>query len=197
MIIGRVMDMLADYRRSHEGRFQHQRDEWRLTVLSGILLTFCMLEFVDALRSTFFWGQELGSFAMFSGVAIVYFALKIGRGQIYFDWVAAGALYAGAGVALSRFEMLRDTPSLLVFCAVLIASGMVRAWIALTASPHEGAAWIYYSGWFGVLGGGSVFAGWALETPIPPLIVLAFDSLFQGISIAGYGLALRGAEKRL
>ena len=88
-------------RHARAARFRHPSDWLRLTLLAGLILTFAVFAIAEALASprrifTDFSGSE----TLFAGLAIILFIGKIGRPQIYFDWLLFGATHAGIGLSL-------------------------------------------------------------------------------------------------
>jgi uncharacterized membrane protein HdeD (DUF308 family) len=190
----RLRVWLAGHRQTHEHRFHRDHDWLRLSVLGSVLLAFSTLAFVDTLAMRPLLGDIPGGSAMFSGATIVLFIVKIARAEIYGDWILNGVLYVGVGVALSSDEAGGHASPSILFCLLLTASGVTRIWIGLTTDPRAAAMWLWSSGCVAVVGGIGAFAGWVLAAPITPQSVFAVDSLFQGISIAGFSASLRDAR---
>ena len=80
---------------------------------------------------------------------------------------------------------------LLYVCSLMLACGTIRIWIGLTASPDEGASWILCSGWVDVCTGIWIALLWLLAAQMTIAVIFAFDTLFQGIAIAGFGISLK------
>ena len=115
-------------------------------VLGGILTTFSALALADALAVQPGREHFSGGSAIFSGVIMILVVLKIARGDIYIDWLMNGIACILEGVALSSDENLTSISTLIFLSTFLVASGMARIWIGLTASPEDGATWILSSG---------------------------------------------------
>jgi uncharacterized membrane protein HdeD (DUF308 family) len=60
--------------------------------------------------------------------------------------------------------------------------------------PQAAASWMLSSGCTALVGALWIVGAQAFHTPITPSIILAFDALFQGVSIAGFGLSLKEAR---
>lgn len=186
-----VSDTFEHYRRMFRARFRREMDWLRLMVLGGILTTFSALALADALAVQ--PGQEhfSGGSAIFSGIIMILVVLKIARGDIYIDWLMNGIPCILAGVALSSDENLTSISTLIFLSTFLVASGIARIWIGLTASPEDGATWILSSGCVAILSAFWIFCAWFLAMPTTAALILAFDTLFQGIAMTGYGLSLK------
>jgi uncharacterized membrane protein HdeD (DUF308 family) len=194
MLTIRLRTWLAGYRQAHEHRFYRDHDWLRLSVLGCVLLTFSTLALADALATRPLLGDVPGGSAMLIGATIILFTLKIARAEMYGDWILNGVLYVGIGVALSVDEASGHASPSILFCLLLMVSGATRIWIGLTTGPQAVAMWLWPSGCVAVVGGIGAFAAWILAAPITPLSVFAADSLFQGISIAGFSASLRDAR---
>ena len=182
-------------RHARAARFRHPSDWLRLTLLAGLILTFAVFAIAEALASprrifTDFSGSE----TLFAGLAIILFIGKIGRPQIYFDWLLFGATHAGIGLSLLPPEDTASTFSPLAFSGFLIASGALRIWVGLTADPPAAGGWITSSGCVGLLSGAAVAIAQVWKFPLPALNVVALDLLLLGIAIAGFALTLRESK---
>src|SRR5258708_4802234 len=97
----------------------------------------------------------------------------------------------GAGLTLYADEPLDHILLLVLVCASLFASGSSRTWIGVTGEPQAAANWMLSSGCIALVGALRIVGGQAFHPPIKPSIILAFDALFQGVSIAGFGLSFK------
>jgi len=57
--------------------------------------------------------------------------------------------------------------------------------------PEEGASWLLCSGCVAVFGGFWIAFAWLFAMPMTIALIFAFDTLFQGIAIAGFGISLK------
>ena len=186
-------DLIERYRRMFRTRFHRESDWLRLVLLGGILITLSTLGVADGLQT--FPGYFSGVSAIFGGVAIVLIVPRIARGDIYVDWMVNAILCILAGAALSSDENLAHISTLIYICVLLLACGAIRIWIGLTASPEDGAIWILSSGCVAALGALWIVFAWLLVVPRTAALILAFDTLFQGIAISGFGLSLRDTRR--
>ncbi|WP_440640888.1 hypothetical protein ACSHT2_06670 [Bradyrhizobium sp. PUT101] len=178
-------------RRIFKDRFGNDRDWLRVVFLGVILITLSTVAIADALADEHPPGHFGGSSAIFGGIAVVLFVVKIARGALYWDWLLSAVLYFLAGLALSWDENLTSASSLFCVCSLMISCGAIRIWIGLTAFPEEGASWILCSGLVDVCTGLWIALLWLLSTQTTVALIFAFDTLFQGMAIAGYGLSLK------
>ena len=178
-------------RRLLESRFRSDYDWLRLVFLGAILIAISAVALADALAVQHLSGHFSGSSAIFGGMAITLFVTKIARGALYLDWLLNAVFYFLAGLALSWDEDLTRTLSLFYVCSLMFACAAARIWIGLTASPEEGASWLLCSGCVTVFGGFWIAFAWPFAMPMTIALIFAFDTLFQGIAIAGFGISLK------
>lgn len=203
LILARIPDLLriaqdswrAWCRRLRAPRFQRPLDWLRLLLLAGILLILAAFAVAEALGPPgVLFSEFSGSEPLFAGVAIVLFIAKIGRQQIYGDWLLCGAVYAGVGVSLLSKGSSSEAWSLVAFCLCLITSGAARIWVGLCADPPAAGAWLVASGGIGMLGSLAAAVAKVWELPLSPLSVAATDLLLLAIAVAGFGLTLRDSK---
>lgn len=179
------------YRRLAKGRFGCGSDWLRLVFLGGILVTLSTVALADALTVEHHPGHFGGSSAIFGGAAVALIVTKIARGALHWDWLLSAVLYSLAGLVLSEDGNFTRALSLFCVCSLMLACGAIRIWTGLTASPEEGASWILCSGWVDIFAGLSIAFVWFVATPTTIALILAFDTLFQGIAIVGFGISLK------
>ena len=100
----------------------------------------------------------------------------------------------GAGLTLYADEPLDHILSLVLVCAFSIRVRIVPDLDSVTGEPQAAASWILSSGCIALVGALWIVGAQAFHMPTTPSIILAFDALFQGISIAGFGLSLKEAR---
>ncbi len=189
-----MKDTFAPYRRRFEHRFGHGNDWRRLAILGVLVISFSALALADAWAPTPIPDHFGGGSAIFSGIAVLLLIQKISRTRIYVDWMLNAIFYIGAGLTLYAVEALDHILPLVLVCAFLFASGLSRIWIGVTGEPQAAASWMLSSGCIALLSVLWIAGDQAFHMPTTPSIILAFDALFQGISIAGFGLSLKDAR---
>lgn len=180
-------EMLELHRQGYKTRFRHEADGPRLVALGIVLLALSIITLADLLSATGIPGRFGGSSAIFGGVALALRIISIGRPEIYLDWILNALLCVGAGFTLYIDENVTAASSLVLICSCLVASGAMRIWVGLTAEPQMGAVWILSSGCIGVLAGMWISGSWILGTSTSPALIVAFDSMFQALSIVAFG----------
>lgn len=179
------------YRHLTKDRFSSGSAWLRLVCLGAILVALSTFAIADALAVEHFPGHFAGSSAIFGGMAVALVVTKIAKGALYWDWLLSSVLYSVVGLVLSGDESFTRVLSLFCVCSLLFACGAIRIWIGLTASPEEGGSWILCSGWIDVFAGFSIALVWILATTTTIALILAFDTLFQGLALAGFGASLK------
>ncbi|HLL26492.1 MAG TPA: HdeD family acid-resistance protein [Xanthobacteraceae bacterium] len=103
---------------------------------------------------------------------------------------AIGALYVVAGFLLWWNPIAGAISLTLVLAAVLVASGLVRLWLAYE-HWHEMGGLLTLSGIIAILAGLVIFSGWPATGLWVLGLCLAIDVLFQGFAWLMFGFALR------
>ncbi|TIV13376.1 MAG: HdeD family acid-resistance protein, partial [Mesorhizobium sp.] len=73
----------------------------------------------------------------------------------------------------------------------LIASGLLRSWVAFSHRPEQGWGWLLAAGIITILLGLMIAMGWPVNSLWVLGIFLAIDLVFQGWSFIAIGLALK------
>lgn len=186
----RMKNTFALYRNSYGARFDHRSDWLRLVSLGIFIITFGTLALANNLVPERIPGHFGGGTAIFSGAILFVLIQKISRTRIYLDWTLNGVSFMAVGCVLYANEALDHSYSLVLFCTFLLASGLSRIWIGYTTEP-QAASWILSSGSIALLAVLWIVGAQVLQISTSPSNVLAFDILFQGVSIVGFGLSLK------
>jgi len=101
-----------------------------------------------------------------------------------------GALYVFAGAVLWANPIAAAVSLTLLLAIMLVASGLVRLWLAYRHWPVMGGL-LTLSGVVAILAGLVIFFGWPATGLWVLGLVLAIDVLFQGFAWLMFGFALR------
>jgi uncharacterized membrane protein HdeD (DUF308 family) len=104
--------------------------------------------------------------------------------------VVLGLLYVLAGIVLWANPIAAAISLTLVIAAMLVASGLVRLWLAYK-HWHAMGGLLTLSGIIAILAGLVIFAGWPSSGLWVLGLCLAIDVLFQGFAWLMFGFALR------
>jgi len=181
--------IVGTFRRSHADRFQGAQDWLRFVILGGLLLTFSSLALASVISRDPLFDDLPGGPAIFGGTIVMIMIIKISSGRLYVDWLLSGALYVGVGFSQHLAET-RGAAWPLLFCVLMAASGLSRIWIGMTTQGVAGY-WPRYSGYVALLAAFAAVAAYLFGMPIRLGSLCAVDLLFQGLAMAGYGIALR------
>jgi len=168
------------------------RERWGWFVaLGAIMAVLGLVAAAYVMDATVVSVLLVGVFMLAAGVAQLVHAWRVkGWGGFGF-WTASGLFYALAG-ALVWYDPVAGAAALtLLLGAVLIASGCLRLYIWLNHRSQRGWRWLLLSAAITLLAGLLVVVGWPGNSLWLLGIVLAFDLLFQGLTLVMLGLALR------
>lgn len=195
----RVPDLLSSLhaavearRRRMAERFHGPSDWLRLVVLGSLLITLALPALVGSIPNLKVEGYSPGMASMFGGLLLAIIIVRIGRPAIYFDWIAVGLLYVGIGVLLSANPWLSPVRAFVLFCLLFTASALLRTWIGVTLDAR-GSDWLTANGLTALF-----CVAWAIGCRVmaasrpSPDVIVAVDLMLTGLSIAGFGLSLRG-----
>ncbi len=104
--------------------------------------------------------------------------------------IALGVLYVLAGFVLWGNPIAGAASLTLLLAAMLVASGLVRLWLAYKFW-HKMGGLLTFSGIIAILAGLVIFAGWPASGIWVLGLCLAIDVLFQGFAWLMFGFALR------
>lgn len=104
--------------------------------------------------------------------------------------IALGVLYMLAGFVLWGNPVAGAASLTLLLAAMLVASGLVRLWLAYKFW-HTMGGLLILSGLIAILAGLVIFAGWPKSGIWVLGLCLAIDVLFQGFAWLMFGFALR------
>ncbi len=188
---------ISNRRRAISNRFRQPSDWIRLVALGILLIDLAALSLLNTLSGWGVNGYRPGMGAVFGGLLTGIITIRVARPALYMDWIATGILQIGLGFILSGEPQLAAMPAFALFCILFAALGTVRLWIGATLEPGKGAA--------SLMAGGltSLFCvAWAVIDRFAAIgvasdVIVATDLLLTGISIVGFGLALRHPPSKM
>ncbi len=190
-------ESLTDLNKTYGAVFGELEKNWGWLMAFGILsillgtiglgMTFMLTE----LSLVFF-----GALLVVGGVFQILDAIKC-RGWKSILWhVLIALLYIGAGIVTMLHPVLVGMSLTLVIAYVLIAIGIVRAFMAFQIKPAAGWYWPLISGLVSVLLGGMILAQWPQSGLWIIGLFIAIELLFNGWSYLFIALAARAAAKQ-
>lgn len=159
--------------------------------LAVVMIALGLLAAVHLLAATVASVVFLGALMLIGGVAQLAQAWRVKGWQSFLLWTLSGLAYAVAGAIAIYNPVVGAAVLTLVFGAFLLASGALRLWIWSQNRAQQGWQWLSFSGFITLLAGVLIAAGWPGNSLWVLGLLLAFDLLFQGVSLLMLGLALR------
>jgi len=135
----------------------------------------------------------VGVMMIIAGVAEVFNAFQIKTWGKFLVWALLGVLYIIAGFFAFENPLLAAAVLTLVLGASLVASGLVRIFLAFSMKRESPWIWVALSGVITLLLGGIILAHWPVSSVYTLGIFLGIDLIFAGTSWIGLGFGLRKA----
>lgn len=163
--------------------------------LGVVLIVLGGVAAVHVLAATVASVMFIGVLMVIGGVGQLVHAWRVKGWKSFLLWTLAGLAYAVAGFIAITNPVVGAAVLTLLFGATLIAAGALRLWIWSQNRGQSGWQWLLLSGFVTLLAGVLIAAGWPGNSLWILGLLLAFDLLFQGISVLMVGLAL-SAQRR-
>jgi len=169
-----------------------QHSAWlRLVALGVLLIDLAILTFVNILFEKKLVGYSPGTGSIFGGLLIAIIITRLSRPGFAVDWVAIGVLNVALGILLVQDPLLTSMMTLLVFCLLFMAGGVLKLWIGATLGPGKGSASITAGGLTGLLCFGCFLVDRFVTNGIGPEVFAAIDLTLSGFAFVGLGVASR------
>ncbi|AZO06728.1 HdeD family acid-resistance protein [Mesorhizobium sp. M2A.F.Ca.ET.037.01.1.1] len=168
------------------------RDKWGWFVALGVLLLiFGGIAFGNLFIATVASVYVVGWLMLMAGIIEIIHAFGVKTWGRFFYWLLSGLLYAVAGFFAFDNPLLASAVLTLLLAIALIASGLLRSWVAFSHRPEQGWGWLLAAGIITILLGLMIAMGWPVNSLWVLGIFLAIDLVFQGWSFIAIGLALK------
>ena len=168
------------------------RAKWGWVLALGIVYVIAgVIALGNELFSTFVSVAILGAVMFVSGIFEIFSAFQMKTWGSFFLWIALGALYAVAGIFVWINPLLAAGAFTLLIGIALIASGLVRIFLAFRLPDTAPRFWICLSGAITVLLGAIILAHWPVSSLYVLGLFLGIDLLFAGFGWIGMALKLR------
>jgi uncharacterized membrane protein HdeD (DUF308 family) len=135
----------------------------------------------------------VGIMMIIAGVAEVINAFQVKTWGKFILWMLLGALYIIAGFVAWDNPLLTAVWLTLILGAALVASGLVRIYLAFNMKAGSPWIWVVISGIITLLLGGIILIHWPMSAVYTLGIFLGIDLVFAGASWIGIGMAMRNA----
>ena len=174
------------------GALHSLRAKWGWILALGIVYIVAgIIALGNGLLSTVLSVAIIGAVMFISGVFEIISAFQMKTWSSFFLWIVLGALYALAGIFVWANPLLAAGALTLLIGIALIASGLVRIFLAFRLPDTAPRFWICLSGAITVLLGAIILSQWPVSSLYVLGLFLGIDLLFTGFGWVGMALKLR------
>jgi uncharacterized membrane protein HdeD (DUF308 family) len=170
------------------------RAKWGWIVALGVVyLVAGIIALGSVVSATVATVYVVGIMMIIAGVAEVINAFQIRTWGRFLFWLALGVLYVIAGFVAFDNPLLTAVWLTLILGAALVASGIMRIFLAFNMKAGSPWIWVVVSGVITLLLGLIILAHWPVSSLWTLGIFLGVDLVFAGASWIALGLGLRAA----
>jgi aquaporin Z len=170
------------------------RDKWGWMVAFGAVLALAgFVALGSVVWATVASVMVVGVAMVVSGIVEIVYAVAVRSWKKFFLWTLIGLLYVVGGVAVIENPMLAAGFLTLLLGAGLVASGLVRTFLAFQLPKDAPWGFVVFSGIITLLLGGIILAHWPVSSLWVLGTFLGVDLIFAGASWMGFGLSLKRA----
>jgi uncharacterized membrane protein HdeD (DUF308 family) len=170
------------------------RAKWGWIVALGIVYVIAgVIALGSVVPATVVSVFVVGIMMLIAGVAEVIHAFQIKTWGRFLFWLALGVLYVIAGFVAFENPLLTAVWLTLILGAALVASGVMRIFLAFNMQHGSPWIWVVVSGAITLLLGLIILAHWPVSSLYVLGIFLGVDLVFAGASWIGLGMGLRQA----
>jgi len=171
------------------------RRNWGWTIAFGALIMVAgVIALGSVLTATIASVLVVGIAMVTSGFIEIFYGVSMRSWSQFFLWVLLGALYVVGGVAVFANPMLAAGVLTLVLGSGLVASGLLRIFLAFKLPRDASSIMVGLSGVVTLLLGGIIVAQWPISSLWVIGTFLGVDLIFAGAAWIGVGLTARSAE---
>jgi len=134
----------------------------------------------------------VGAMMIIAGVAEVFSAFQIKSWGKFLLWVLLGVLYIIAGFVTFENPLLAAALLTLILGASLLASGVMRVFLAFSMKRETPWIWVLLSSVITLLLGLLILAHWPVSSLYILGLFLGIDLVMAGAAWVGLGFGLRG-----
>jgi uncharacterized membrane protein HdeD (DUF308 family) len=168
------------------------RAKWGWIVALGVVyLVVGVIALGSVMMATVASVLIVGVMMVIAGIAEVIHAFQIKTWGRFLFWLALGILYILAGFVAWDNPLLTAVWLTLILGAALVASGIMRIFLAFNMQHGSPWMWVVGSGVITLLIGLIILAHWPVSSLYTLGIFLGIDLVFAGASWIGLGLGLR------
>jgi uncharacterized membrane protein HdeD (DUF308 family) len=155
------------------------------------LIVFGMIALGNVVAATAAAVFYVGIMMLFGAAAEIILAFRAQTWGKFLFWAALGLLYAVAGViTINDWELAAGILTVMLGI-VLVATGLVRIYLAFQMKEGTPWGWVAVSGLITTLLGLMILSRWPTSSAYTLGIFLGVDLLFAGVSWLSIGMALK------
>jgi aquaporin Z len=171
------------------------REKWGWMVAFGAFLALAgFIALGSVVLSTVVTVIVVGVAMIASGIVEIVYGISVRSWKKFFLWAIIGLLYVLGGVAVVENPLLAASFLTLLLGAGLVASGLVRTFLAFQLPKTAPWVLVAFSGLVTLLLGAVILAKWPVSSLWVLGAFLGVDLIFAGASWIGFGISLKRAE---
>ncbi len=171
------------------------REKWGYMVAFGALVALAGFAALGSVvGSTVLTVLFVGAAMIVSGIVEMIYAVAVRSWKKFFLWSLIGLLYFVGGVTVIENPLFAASFLTLVLGAGLVASGLVRTYLAFQRPKTGPWALVALSGVVTLALGGVILAKWPVSSLYVLGIFLGVDLIVAGSSWIGLGLSLKRSQ---
>jgi aquaporin Z len=171
------------------------REKWGWMVAFGAVLALAgFVALGSVVSATVATVMVVGVAMVVSGVVEMAYGVVVRGWKQFFLWSIIGLLYVVGGISVIENPMLAAGFLTLLLGAGLVASGLVRTFLAFQLPKDAPWGFVAFSGVVTLLLGGIILAHWPYSSLWVIGTFLGVDLVFAGASWMGLGLSLKRAN---
>jgi aquaporin Z len=168
------------------------REKWGWMVGFGALLALAgFVALGSVVGSTIATVFVVGVAMIASGLVEIAYAFAVRSWKKFFLWILIGVLYVVGGATAVQNPLLAASFLTLILGAGLVASGLVRTFLAFQLPKTAPWVFVALSGVVTLLLGGVILAHWPVSSLWVLGTFLGVDLIFAGLTWIGFGLSLK------
>ncbi len=168
------------------------RDKWGWIVAFGVVALIAgFIALASVVAATASAVLIVGVMMLIAGGAEIVAAFSVKTWGRFLLWLLLGVLYAAAGIICILNPFAAATILTLLLGIALIATGLLRIFLAMQMKQGTPWGWVVFSGILSFLLGLMIVAQWPVSGFYVLGIFLGIDLIFIGASWITMGLALK------
>lgn len=168
------------------------RDKWGwIVALGAVYIIAGFVALGSVVMATVASVLVVGAMMIVAGVAEVIGAFQMKSWGKFLLWALLGALYIVAGFVTFENPLFAAVLLTLLLGASLLASGVVRLFLAFSMNRETPWVWVALSGAITLLLGLLILARWPVNSVYILGVFLGIDLIMAGAGWVGLGLSLR------